>query len=70
MNAAHRESVILARGTTEGINLVAQVIEGNIKVGRNCHQPTRTPLEYRAWQLLAQRTGAKIRPLILMRMEI
>lgn len=62
MNAAHRESVIFTRGTTEGINLVAQVIEGNIKAGQEI---VISQLEHHSnivpWQLLAQRTGAKIR---------
>ena len=62
MNAAHRESVIFTRGTTEGINLVAQVIEGNIKEGQEI---VISQLEHHSnivpWQLLAQRTGAKIK---------
>ena len=62
MNAAHRESVIFTRGTTEGINLVAQVIEGNIKAGQDI---VISQLEHHSnivpWQLLAQRTGAKIK---------
>ena len=62
MNAAHRESVIFTRGTTEGINLVAQVIEGNIKAGQEI---VISQLEHHSnivpWQLLAQRTGAKIK---------
>ena len=61
IKAAHRESVIFTRGTTEGINLVAQVIEGNIKAGQDIvisrleHHSNIVP-----WQLLAQRTGANI----------
>ncbi len=62
MNAAHRESVIFTRGTTEGINLVAKVIEGNIKAGQEI---VISQLEHHSnivpWQLLAQRTGAKIK---------
>ena len=62
MNAAHRESVIFTRGTTEGINLVAQVIEGKIKAGQEI---VISQLEHHSnivpWQLLAQRTGAKIK---------
>ena len=62
MNAAHRESVIFTRGTTEGINLVAQVIEGNIKAGQEI---VISQLEHHSnivpWQLLAQRTGANIK---------
>ena len=62
MNAAHRESVIFTRGTTEGINLVAQVIECNIKAGQDI---VISQLEHHSnivpWQLLAQRTGANIK---------
>ena len=62
INAAHRESVIFTRGTTEGINLVAQVIEGNIKAGQDI---VISQLEHHSnivpWQLLAQRTGANIK---------
>ena len=62
VNAAHRESVSFTRGTTEGINLVAQVIEGNIKAGQEI---VISQLEHHSnivpWQLLAQRTGAKIK---------
>lgn len=62
INAAHRESVIFTRGTTEGINLVAQIIEGNIKAGQDI---VISQLEHHSnivpWQLLAQRTGANIK---------
>ena len=62
INAAQRESVIFTRGTTEGINLVAQVIEGNIKAGQDI---VISQLEHHSnivpWQLLAQRTGANIK---------
>ena len=62
VNAAHRESMIFTRGTTEGINLVAQVIEGNIKAGQDI---VISQLEHHSnivpWQLLAQRTGANIK---------
>ena len=62
INAAHRESVIFTRGTTEGINLVAQVIEGNIKAGQDI---VISQLEHHSnivpWQLLAKRTGANIK---------
>ena len=62
MNAAHRESVIFTRGTTEGINLVAQVIEDKIQAGQDI---VISQLEHHSnivpWQLLAQRTGANIK---------
>ena len=62
INAAHRQSVIFTRGTTEGINLVAQVIEGNIKAGQDI---VISQLEHHSnivpWQLLAQRTDANIK---------
>lgn len=62
VGAAHRESIIFTRGTTEGINLVAQVIEGNIQAGQDI---VISQLEHHSnivpWQLLAQRTGANIK---------
>lgn len=62
VNAAHRESMIFTRGTTEGINLVAQVIEGNIKAGQDI---VISQLEHHSnivpWQLLAQRKCANIK---------
>jgi len=62
VNAAHRESIVFTRGTTEGINLVAQVIEGNIQAGQDI---VISQLEHHSnivpWQLLAQRTGANIK---------
>ena len=62
VNAAHRESVIFTRGTTEGINLVAQVIEDNIKAGQDI---VISQLEHHSnivpWQLLAQRKCANIK---------
>ena len=60
--AAHRESIVFTRGTTEGINLVAQVIEGSIQAGQDI---VISQLEHHSnivpWQLLAQRTGANIK---------
>ncbi|MBL6708645.1 MAG: SufS family cysteine desulfurase [Pseudomonadales bacterium] len=62
VNAAHRESMIFTRGTTEGINLVAQVIEDKIQAGQDI---VISQLEHHSnivpWQLLAQRTGANIK---------
>ena len=62
LGAAHRESIVFTRGTTEGINLVARVIEGNIQAGQDI---VISQLEHHSnivpWQLLAQRTGANIK---------
>lgn len=62
VNAAHREEMIFTRGTTEGINLVAQVIGKRIKPGQDI---VISQLEHHSnivpWQLLAQRTGANIK---------
>ena len=62
VNAAHREEVIFTRGTTEGINLVAQVIAERVKPGQDI---VISQLEHHSnivpWQLLAQRTGANIK---------
>jgi SufS family cysteine desulfurase len=62
VNAAHREEMIFTRGTTEGINLVAQVIGERVKPGQDI---VISQLEHHSnivpWQLLAQRTGANIK---------
>ena len=62
VNAAHREEMIFTRGTTEGINLVAQIIQDKIKAGQDI---VISQLEHHSnivpWQLLAQRTGANIK---------
>lgn len=62
LGAKHREEIIFTRGTTEGINLVAQVISERIKPGQDI---VISQLEHHSnivpWQLLAQRTGANIK---------
>lgn len=62
VNAAHREEMIFTRGTTESINLVAQVISERVKPGQDI---VISQLEHHSnivpWQLLAQRTGANIK---------
>ncbi len=62
INAAHSEEIIFTRGTTEGINLVAQswgathIREGDcILLTEMEHHSNIVP-----WQLLAERTGAKL----------
>ena len=62
INAAHREEIIFTRGTTEGINFIAQAWAlKNIKQG---DEIIVTTAEHHAnmlpWQRVAQITGAKI----------
>jgi len=62
INASAREEIIFTAGTTESINLVAQSWgSANLKVG---DEILITLLEHHSnivpWQLLAQRTGAKL----------
>jgi cysteine desulfurase/selenocysteine lyase len=62
INARNAEEIIFTRGTTEGINLVAQAWgSGNIKAGDKI---LLTEMEHHSdivpWQLLAQRTGAQL----------
>jgi cysteine desulfurase/selenocysteine lyase len=63
LNAASAEEIVFTRGTTEGINLVAQawggrfVREGNVILLTEMeHHSNLVP-----WQMLAERTGAKLR---------
>ena len=63
LNAAHSSEIIFVRGTTEGINLVAQSYGGSrLKAGDEIiisgieHHSNIVP-----WQLIAERVGAKIR---------
>lgn len=61
-NARHAEEIIFTRGTTEGINLVATSWGNrNIKSG---DEILLTEMEHHSnivpWQLLAERTGAKL----------
>ena len=62
VHAAHREEIVFTRGTTEGINLVAQVLTGRVEPGQDI---VISELEHHSnivpWQLLAQRTGANIK---------
>jgi len=62
INAASHDEIIFTRGTTEGINLVAQSWGGkNLKAGDKI---LLTEMEHHSnivpWQLLAERTGAKL----------
>lgn len=62
INARSADEIIFTRGTTEGINLVAQAWGGkNIKAGDKI---LLTEMEHHSnivpWQLLAERTGAKL----------
>src|SRR5437016_1736676 len=62
INARSAEEIIFTRGTTEGINLVAQSWGGkNIQRGDRI---LLTEMEHHSnivpWQLLAERTGAKL----------
>ncbi len=62
INAKTHDEIIFTRGTTEGINLVAQSWGGkNLKAGDKI---LLTEMEHHSnivpWQLLAERTGAKL----------
>ncbi len=62
INARSAEEIIFTRGTTEGINLVAQAWGSkNVKVGDTI---LLTEMEHHSnivpWQLLAERTGARL----------
>src|SRR5437773_1516410 len=62
INARSADEIVFTRGTTEGINLVAQSWGGkNIKHGDRI---LLTEMEHHSnivpWQLLAERTGAKL----------
>ncbi|MXP48942.1 cysteine desulfurase SufS [Pantoea sp. Eser] len=67
LNAATQEEIVFVKGTTEGINLVANSWGGaNLQPGDNL---IITEMEHHAnivpWQMVAQRTGAEIRVLPL-----
>ena len=68
INAAQRSEIIWTRGTTEGINLVANSF-GALAIGPG-DEILISQLEHHAnivpWQLLAQRSGAKIRVIPLL----
>ncbi|MEM7100304.1 MAG: SufS family cysteine desulfurase [Pseudomonadota bacterium] len=61
LHAANPEEVVFTRGTTEAINLVANVLTGAVSSGDEIlityldHHSNIVP-----WQMLAQRTGAKL----------
>ncbi len=63
INAAKEEEIIFVRGTTEGINLVAQTW-GRDNIGRD-DEIIVSEIEHHAnivpWQMLCQATGAKLR---------
>ena len=63
INAKSASEVIFVRGTTEGINLVAQTM-GHHRVGRG-DEVLITAMEHHSnivpWQLLCERTGATLR---------
>ena len=64
INAAKPYEVLFTSGTTEGINLVATCLTPSVKAGEEIlvltteHHSNIVP-----WQLLAQRTGAVVRPI-------
>jgi cysteine desulfurase/selenocysteine lyase len=62
VNAAELSEIIFVRGTTEGINLVANSFGARIKAG---DEIVISALEHHSnivpWQLLCERTGAKLR---------
>jgi cysteine desulfurase/selenocysteine lyase len=66
INAKRREEIIFTHGTTEGINMIAhglnhQVNKGDlILIDTAAHHANIVP-----WQMLAQRTGARIEPIPL-----
>ena len=66
INAAKPYEVLFTSGTTEGINLVATCLTPFVKAGEEIlvltteHHSNIVP-----WQLLAQRTGAVVRPILV-----
>ncbi|MXR70738.1 SufS family cysteine desulfurase [Shewanella sp. JBTF-M18] len=66
IKADRREEIIFTHGTTEGINLVAQGLAGQLKTGdlilldSAAHHANIVP-----WQMLAKQTGAEIVPIPL-----
>jgi len=62
INAESRKEIIFTRGTTEAINLVANILTQRIKPGQDI---LITELEHHSnivpWQMLAERTGANIK---------
>ena len=64
LNAPSARQIIWTRGTTEAINLVANGLAGKLKVG---DEILLSQMEHHAnivpWQMLAERTGAKVLPI-------
>lgn len=63
INASHPDEIVFTRGTTEGLNLVAQTwARSNLKAG---DQILLTEMEHHSnlvpWQILAEQTGADLR---------
>lgn len=62
INAQHEHEIIFTKGTTEGINLVANVLREVIKPG---DEIITTEIEHHSnivpWQMLCERTGAKLK---------
>ena len=63
VNAAHTQEVIFVRGTTEGINLVAQTF-GRVRIDAG-DEILITAMEHHSnivpWQMLCEERGAKLR---------
>jgi cysteine desulfurase / selenocysteine lyase len=63
INAAHSREIIFVRGTTEGINLVAQTL-GRTRIGAG-DEILITAMEHHSnivpWQILCEEKGAKLR---------
>ena len=66
LHAASEKEIIFTSGCTEGINLVAQVlaltdrVRGEVLVATDAHHSNIVP-----WQMLCERTGARLRPIPL-----
>lgn len=62
VNAKHAHEIIFTKGTTEGINLVANVLREVLKPG---DEIITTEIEHHSnivpWQMLCERTGAKLK---------
>jgi len=62
INAEHPQEIVFTRGTTEAINLIANVLSDHLAPG---DEILLTEMEHHSnivpWQMLAQRTGASIK---------